>query len=436
MESLRPRAAILDAYQAALGAADPVGAVQRAFRRNGSVLECPGGRSVDLASVARVRLLAGGKASGGLARGILELLGDSVSDGVVTLRDADEALPPRFDTWIGGHPLPSAGSLAAAGETLRYAAGCAPADLLVCALSGGASALWCAPPAGVTLEEIRAMNSALLASGAPIDRMNVVRKQVSEIAGGRLATRSSAGRLITVAISDVLDAGPDTIGSGPTLPNTWSAADALSVLEEWTIEVPTSVRHHLQRQAALPTAGAWPGAADPADFFVVASLDDALAAAERRLRERGFETRLVDPRLQGEARDVGRAISAAAVGARGGEAPLALIWGGEATVTLRGRGRGGRNQEAALSAAIALADVPEVTIGFLATDGSDGPTDAAGGWADGSTITRGMASGGDPHRALEDNDAYRFLLAAGDLVPGSATGTNVNDVVIAIVGRY
>src|SRR5690606_32670828 len=276
-------------------------------------------------------------------------------------------------------------------------------------------------------------------SGASIDELNAVRKHLSRIAGGQLAMASKAGRLVTLAISDVIGDRPDVIGSGPTVPDPTTYADALAVLDRYGIDAPGSVLLHLRAGAAgeipeTPDVGhpVW----ERTSYSVVASLADALAGAEASLASIGYRVEVSDQRVTGEAREAGAAIARVALAAAGSERsePLALLWGGEATVTVRGSGTGGRNQEMALAAAIELAGASNITVGCLATDGIDGPTDAAGAIIDGLTVEKAVGLGLDPSRALRDNDSYPLLCATGDLVVSGPTGTNVNDVAIVLIG--
>jgi len=329
--------------------------------------------------------------------------------------------------------------MAAASDALRLVRSASPDELVLCLLSGGASALWTAPVAGVSLSDLQAITQLLLRSGASIDELNAVRKHLSRIAGGQLAMASRAGRLVTLAISDVIGDRPDVIGSGPTVPDPTTYADALAVLDRYGIDAPGSVLLHLRAGAAgeipeTPDVGhpVW----ERTSYSVVASLADALAGAEAFLASIGYRVEVSDQRVTGEAREAGAAIARVALAAAGSERsePLALLWGGEATVTVRGSGTGGRNQEMALAAAIELAGASNITVGCLATDGIDGPTDAAGAIIDGLTVEKAVGLGLDPSRALRDNDSYPLLCATGDLVVSGPTGTNVNDVAIVLIG--
>lgn len=423
-------------FDAAVRAADPRAAVAGALRVEDGALLVAGRERVPLAPVRRVLVVGAGKAACGMARGALDALGGWIAAGTLTTTDGSAQALPAIDVWEAAHPLPDTRGLAGASEALRTARSARSDDLLLCLLSGGASALWPAPPAGITLEELRATTGALLRSGAPIGEVNAVRAHLSRIAGGGLARAAAPARVLTLAVSDVVDAAPEAIGSGPTCADRTTYADALEVLRRRGVEVPSAVRAHLQRGVVgeIPeTARAGEPALARASLHVVASVRDALAGAAREAERLGYRAVVADDALRGEAREAGARIGEAAL-ARAGGAPTALCFGGETTVTVRGAGSGGRNQELALALAIALEGSRGVAALAAGTDGVDGPTSAAGAFADGGTAPRGRAGGIHPRDALERNDAHPFLRAAGDLFVTGPTGTNVNDLVVVLLG--
>lgn len=428
--------AILDA---ALAAADPSAAVRRALRLEGEVLHVAGAAPFDTAR-GRVWLLGAGKAAIGMAAAALEVLGARAAGGCVVTRHGQGRPLRGLDVWEAAHPLPDAHGTAAAAEALRAARRAGADDLVLCLLSGGASALWAAPPPGVALDELRDTFRALLRAGVTIDEANTVRRRLSRLAGGGLLAAARPARVATLALSDVLGSDPTAIGSGPTVPDRSTFADALEVLRGRGVEVPPAVRAHLQagaaNEGAAPAAGAAPDRGSYASFHVVADVRTALDAAAARAESLGYAAAIVSAELRGEARAAGVAIAEDALRAAGaatGGARLARLWGGETTVTVRGGGRGGRCQELALAAALRLGDAPGVTIAAFGTDGIDGPTDAAGAVVDGLTLGRIAAAGLDPTAHLVDNDAYTALRAAGALLVTGPTGTNVNDLVVALV---
>lgn len=428
---------ILDA---ALAAVDPAGAVRRALEVDGDTLRVVGEEVMELNAVERVWIVGAGKAAAGMARGALEVLGDRVAGGVVTVPHGSAPALPRVEVWQAAHPVPDTGGLAAAVAALEVARGAGEDDLVLCLLSGGASALWPAPPAGVSLTELQAVTERLLRAGAPIGELNAVRRHLSRIAGGWLARAAHPARLVTLAVSDVVGSPPEDVGSGPTVPDPTTYRDALEVLRRRGVETPPGVLARLQAGDA-GEAPETPKPGDPAlhraRYHVVARGRDALSAAAREAEGLGYRATVVGDDVEGEAREVAREVAALARGAHaGGEparGPAAFLVGGETTVTVRGPGKGGRNQELALAAALEIEGEPGVVVAALGTDGRDGPTDAAGGMVDGRTVARGVARGLAPREALDRNDSHTFLRATGDLIVTGPTGTNVGDVVLVLV---
>lgn len=425
----RGRAAAESLVRAALAAVEPAGTVARALSLEGDTLRVAGGSTEY--SARRVWIVGAGKAGAGMARAALDLLNGRVLGGTVAVPRGVHTELPGLTVWNAGHPVPDVHSMAAAADALAVARRAGPDDLIVCVLSGGASAMWAAPPPGVALGELQTLTSALLRSGATIDEINTVRRNVSCIAGGRLAAAATAP-ILTLAISDVSGAAPHAIGSGPTVPDPTTGDDAIEVLARREIPISPSIRRHLRLEAG----GAQTARTVDADFHVIASVRDALAAAAEEAARLGYEPTVVSDNLAGEAREAGREVVRALV--RAGDDPSrphALLWGGETTVTVRGPGRGGRNQELALAAALALDGTSDPVVAAVGTDGVDGPTPAAGAIVDGGTAERGRAAGLDPAESLARNDSHSFLHAAGDLLVTGPTGTNVGDLVVALGGE-
>lgn len=421
-------------YRAALSAVDPTDLVLRALRLDGDTLAI-GAEEIDLDEIRAIWIVGAGKAARGMAAGAVELLGERVTGGSIAVPSDRHRPLSRVDVWEAGHPIPDVRSLAAAAEALRIARAASEEDLVLCLLSGGASALWTAPAGELTLGDIQQLGAQLLAVGAPIQQINTVRRHVSRIAGGRLARRAAPARLMTLAISDVIGGAPHDIGSGPTVPDPTGYLEALSVMVERGISASPAVRHHLHAGAAGELNERPATVSGTASFHLIGSIREALAAAAEEAVRLGYRASVVSDRLQGPAGAAGGEIARAALAAAAaGGGPQALLWGGETTVELRGSGKGGRNQELVLSAAISLAGARDVVIAALATDGVDGPTPAAGAIVDPSTLARGRAAGQDPEHALADNDSYTFLDAAGDLFVTGPSGTNVNDLVVALIG--
>lgn len=406
------RARLQKAYQAALRAVDPAAAVRRHLRRAGSRVEVDG-RPLPPVDTARIAAL--GKAALGMARGACEVLGDLVSEGVA-VSDHPEPLPEPVQLLLGEHPFPGPGSLAGGEALLHLAHRTGPGELLVVLVSGGGSALAEAPLPGLTLEELAEVQRRLMAAGTPIEELNCVRRHLSQLKDGGLLRAVAGGSVATLLISDVVDAPASAIASGPTLADGSTPGEALAILgARLGVETLPRVRQALERSAA-------PAVDDtPHVWSVVADGATAASAVLEAGRESGMPARLVTTALRGEARD---AAATAVQTAAGGISILT----GETTVTGAVSGRGGRNQEAALAAAILIDGRSGWGFAALGTDGIDGPTDAAGAVVDWETVRRGREQGLDPHDHLARHDSYPFLAASGDLVRTGPTGTNVGDV--------
>ena len=303
-------------------------------------------------------------------------------------------------------------------------------DLIICLISGGGSALLTLPLPEMSLTDLQSLTDALLRSGATINEINTVRKHCSGVKGGNLARLAAPATVITLILSDVVGDPLDVIASGPTVPDPTTVADARAVL----------ARHAIGHDPEIPfRENPKPGdrAFERLQNVVIGSNRLAALAAVGEARRSGYNAMLLSTYVEGEAREVAKVAAALAKSVRNhGDpipAPACLVWGGETTVTVRGRGKGGRNQELALAAALALAGWPGVRVVALATDGTDGPTDAAGAIASGETLARARTLGLDPLAALESNDSYPFFDALGDLLRTGPTGTNVNDLLFILV---
>ncbi|MGH7388423.1 MAG: glycerate kinase type-2 family protein [Candidatus Rokuibacteriota bacterium] len=430
---MTPRQAAVAIWQAALAAADVAPRVQRALRVGGRTLTA-GAARFDLDRTRRLLVLGCGKASGAMALAVEGVLGDRITDGFVVVKDGYRAPTRRVQLAEAGHPVPDARGQAAASRILRLAHEAAIGDLVIFLISGGGSALTPAPAPPVTLDDKQAVTRLLLAAGATIDELNAVRKHLSLLKGGQLARAAAPARILTLILSDVVGDPLDVIASGPTAPDPTTFGGALEVLARRGVaaRAPASVRDRLEagRRGELEET---PKPGDPM-FERVANLvigNNALVvdAAAERARALGYAPHVLTRALQGEARDVARDLLERA---RALTPPACLVAGGETTVTVGGGGRGGRCQEFALAAALALgAGEPMVALA-AGTDGTDGPTDAAGGLADAGTAARGRAAGLDAARSLQDNDAHTFLAATGDLVVSGPTNTNLLDLYLVV----
>jgi hydroxypyruvate reductase len=371
-------------------------------------------------------------------------LGDRISDGLVVVKTGHSAPTQHVEIVEASHPRPDAAGVAAGERILKLAQDASADDLVIALLSGGGSALLVAPAPGLTLANVQAMTDALLASGANINETNCLRKHCETLKGGQLARAVAPATLITLALSDVIGSPLDVIASGPTVPDATTWEDAWAIVRRFDLaeKLPPPILARLEAGRAGEVADT-PKADDPAftttQTLIVADNRVAALAAAARAEELGYHAMLLTTYLEGEAAQVAKVAVALGREVLAHGAPIAppacLILGGETTVTLgKQAGQGGRNQELALAAAIALMGEPNITLVSLATDGSDGPTDSAGGIADGNTCARGKELGLDAEEYLRGHNAYPYLQATNDLLITGPTQTNVNDLVFVFVG--
>lgn len=436
----RDRTAHTDALlSAALDAASPARAIRAALRRDGDRL-CVRDRVYRLADLRRVLVVGFGKASAAMAAEVENLLGDRITGGVVITKYGHIAPLQRIAVIEAGHPLPDAAGRAGAQRMLELVGHPRRDDLILALISGGGSALLALPAGEVALADLQLVNDGLLRSGVAITEFNAVRKHLSAVKGGQLARRFAPAAVEAIVISDVVGNPPDVIASGPLAPDPTTFADAHRILSEaglWQ-QLPSAVREHVLAglDGSVPETPK-PGAAAFGRVHLTIAADNAMAAnaVVDRARTLGFKARLISTALEGEAREVGRDVVRRWYSeAISGASPQCLVWGGETTVTVRGHGRGGRNQEAALAAAMALQEVgaQAVRVVCFATDGGDGPTDAAGAVAEPDTVARARAAGLDPEAVLETNDTYTLFSRLGSHIQTGPTGTNVNDLVFVL----
>jgi glycerate 2-kinase len=413
-------------FQASLDAADPEQAVLRHLRFDGSTL-LAGRRRYRLSRFDRIQVIGAGKAGAAMAQAVERVLGRHVSGGFVNVQDGGGARLRRIELHECGHPVPDQRGVEGARQIAGIARESGARDLLLCVISGGASALMPLPAGSVTLAQKQETTRRLLAGGATIHEINTIRKHVSQIKGGQLAKLAWPATTISLILSDVVGDDPDVIGSGPTVPDCSTVADAAGILQKYSLR-PLALRE-------TPKPG------DPAfarvQNLIVGSNRQAIDAAARKARALGYRTLVLSTFVEGETRDVARMHAAIAKeilsNGRPARPPVCLLSGGETTVTVRGKGLGGRNQEFVLAAAMALEGFGPVTVFSAGTDGIDGPTDAAGAVADGSTIPRARALGLDAREFLRNNDSYHFFERLEALVKTGPTGTNVMDVRILLV---
>lgn len=435
MNSQHLRAVAAELQQVALAAVEPAAAIRRHVRRQEDSL-IVAGRRYDLSSRERIFVIGGGKAAAPMMAATAEILGSRLTQGIVVTKyghTISKSPASNLQILEAGHPTPDENSVRGAQAVVACAAQATERDLVICFISGGGSALWTLPVPDLTLADLQALTDALLRSGATINEINTVRKHCSCIKGGNLACLVAPTPLVTLVLSDVVGDPLDVIASGPTVPDPTTVADAQKVLERYGI-TKTRETSFLQE---TPKPG------DPVfervQHVIVGSNRLAAQAAVERARQLGFNTLLLSTYVEGEAREVAKVAAALAKGIRAHGDPLpppaCLVWGGETTVTVHGEGKGGRNQELALAASLALDGWPDVLVMALATDGTDGPTDGAGAVVTGETVARARSLGLDPWTALETNDSYPFFDALGDLIRTGPTGTNVNDLLFVLVSR-
>ncbi len=401
-------------YRAAVAAVDPRASVRDALRNDMHT-------ALEDRWSAGVYLVAFGKAADAMAAGAQEALGATIVDGIVVTKEPPRETVERFRYMLGSHPVPDERSLAAGQAVLDFVAGIPGDAPVLCLISGGGSALVEALREGYDLADLQAVTKQLLRAGAPIGDLNAVRSRLSRIKGGGLLAELGQRPVVNLVVSDVLGDDLQAIASGPTvLPTETSTADDLARRYELDI---TTRSAHLSPELGEP------------ETIVVANLALAIEAAADEAERAGLRPVLLADTLEGEAREVGRTTAKILRSHNNERSPLrsgdCVLLGGETTVTVRGNGVGGRNTEAALAAAIELGGTEALTVGFLATDGDDGVTGAAGAIVDGATISPEIEPAA--RRALENNDSYGFLSDVGAVWAPGATGTNVNDLVIAII---
>jgi len=393
-----------------------------------------------IAGASAWHVIAAGKAAGPMIRACLAVSARLPARAMVVAPEPVEGLPPLVECYLGSHPTPGAGSVAAGGRALEIAADVPGTGVLLLLLSGGASSLLELPADGLTIEDLRRTTGLLLRAGADIGALNAVRKHLSRVKGGRLA-EAVRGRTFALAVSDVVGDDPSVIGSGPTVADPTTYGDALDVLARFGghASYPPAVVTALERGAGGDCAETpKPGSAllSHSSTIIIAALADALDGARREAEARGYDAQVHPAPVTGEAEHAAAAYANRLPSAvRGAARPQCVLSGGETTVTVGGRGRGGRNQEFALALAVPLASRGGLAVvASIGTDGIDGPTDAAGALVDTTTVARAASAGlGQPQAYLDDNDSYTFFHALGDLIVTGPTTTNVGDVQVAVL---
>jgi len=430
-------------FRAALKAVDPIAAVSRYVKLADDVLQV-GERRFEFEDYDRILVVGAGKAGAPMAKALEDLLGDRISDGVIVVKEGHGLPLQHVRIQEAGHPVPDERGIRGAEDILSLVSAAGERDLVLCVISGGGSALLVAPAKGVTLEDKQEVTRLLLACGADIHEINTVRKHLSRAKGGWLARCAHPATVITLILSDVIGDDLNVIGSGPTVPDPSTFAAAQGVFKKYDIwqRVPASVKGRFQkglRGDIQDTPKSGDLAFQSCYSELVGTNIQALIAASKEAERQGYRPLILSSTVEGEVREVVKVLTAIAkeVCSSGNPlpAPACILCGGETTVTLQGDGKGGRNQEFALAAARIIEGLENVVVLSAGTDGTDGPTDAAGAIADGTTVARANAKGLDPLDYLRRNDSYHLLQALGDLVITGPTRTNVMDVYMVLVER-
>jgi hydroxypyruvate reductase len=421
--------------KAALEAVNPATAVHNYFKDHQEIA------AQVMRASGRVIVVGAGKAGAPMAQAVSEIFGDKIADGQVIVKyghTLEKFGPSAIQIREAGHPVPDEAGLVGAREIAQLLNRTTENDVVLCLISGGGSALLTLPAEGLELSDLQATTSSLLAAGATINQINTIRKHLSAVKGGRLAEMAAPATVYTFILSDVVGDPLEVIASGPTVPDPTTFQDAWNIVKQFELQsaLPEKVVRRLQAGCADEISDTpKPGAPIFARVHnaVIGSNRIAARAAVEAARKASFESCLLTTFVEGEACEVARVIAGLAKGLISNEGPLkcpaCLVLGGETTVTLKGDGKGGRNQEMALAAGIALQGWPNTLIACLGTDGTDGPTDAAGAFADGTTVERGRSAGMEAAEYLNRNDAYHFLAGVEDLILTGPTRTNVNDLI-------
>ncbi len=437
---------LVDIFNAALAAVDPYNAVLKSTKVESDQLYIAGAK-YDLAAFDRIIVVGAGKATARMALAIESLLGRKIAAGLIVVKDGHKEPLSIIGQVESSHPVPGETGVAGTLRVLEMAHAADEKTLFICLISGGASALLVAPAAGLTLQDKQEATRLLLNAGASIAELNVVRKHLSMVKGGRLAQAAYPAQVVTLIVSDVIGDTLDVIASGPTAPDDSTFADAWVVIAKYGLQekLPPRVTDYLQRGIAGQVAEnvkEHDPCLDKTRNVIIASIHQAMAAAQEKSAQLGFVTKTISETLQGEAREAARFLAQAARAELAVMKPnerRCLLCGGETTVTVRGTGKGGRNQEFALAFALEIEGCQGMTLLSAGTDGTDGPTDAAGAMVDGRTASWARSLGIDPLSHLDNNDSYTFFQQF-DAVTGThshfktgATGTNVMDIQIVLL---
>lgn len=432
----------LRALDEAVAAADPLRIIAEKVRLVGSNLVVEN-ETIDLSRLSRILVVGAGKGCARMASALEKVLGNRITEGYVNILrgTGDNVKTKRIRFNEASHPIPDEAGLEGSARMIELVQGATQNDLVICLISGGGSALLPLPTKGLGLDEKIIVTQALLEAGANINELNTVRKHLSGIKGGWLAKNVGGARIATFILSDVVGDPLDVIASGPTSPDRTTFADAINVLKKYCLweKVPETIRRLLNSglSGRIPET---PKSEDEVfkrvRNYVLFSNRQACEEATKCLKDLGLASSILTTALEGEASQVGAVLGSIGREIAIWDAPLtrpaALVAGGETTVTVHGKGVGGRNQEVALAAALRISAVKAVAVASIGTDGVDGPTDAAGAIVDGSTIARAESLRLDARALLSDNDSHTFFRQLGDLILTGPTGTNVNDIAVIV----
>jgi len=429
-------------FRAGLEAVNPIHAIKKHVALQDGRLTV-GGQAYNLADYDGVYVIGTGKASAAMAQAVEELLGERLKGGVVNVKYGHTFPLNKIKVNEAGHPVPDEAGFRGTQEIIQLLKKTEKKDLVLFLISGGGSALLPYPAEGLTLEDMQKVTKCLLEVGACIHEINALRKHLSRVKGGRLAKLAHPSTLISLMLSDVIGDDLDTIASGPTVPDESTFDDCLKILEKYQMRerIPNSVVELLEK-GAQGKVEETPKADDPVfartQNLIVSSNIQAIQAAKQKADKLGYNTMILSTFVEGETKETARVHAAIAkeVFHTGNPVPrpACVISGGETTVTIRGKGLGGRNQEFVLAAAIDIDGLENVVILSGGTDGTDGPTDAAGAIADGDTVKRATKKGLNAESYLQDNDSYHFFEPLGDLLITGPTHTNVMDLRLVMVG--
>lgn len=436
----KARALALRSLESALNAVDPKQIIKSKLLLKNLTLHV-NGYSIDLKKFKNIYVIGGGKASGSMAEALEQVLGNSITNGLVNVPRSSKNKTDIIKLHEASHPIPDEAGVEGTRRMLKIAEQAKEDDLIICLISGGGSSLMPLPRGKISIADKKEITNALLKCGATINEINTVRKHISDFKGGWLAKKAYPATILNLILSDVVGDPLDFIASGPTVPDSTTFSDAIKVLKKYRLwsKAPASIRKVLSdgEKGLIPET---PKANDEAfkRVYNVVVGNNRLASltAQKYLKSEGLNTLLLTSTLEGEARHVGIMLASivheVSVSGNPVPKPAGIIAGGETTVTVTGKGLGGRNQEIALAAAQKLNDMNGVVVASLSTDGVDGPTDAAGAIADGKTLVRAAKMGLTPEEYLAENDSYHFFSKLGDLIFTGPTGTNVNDVSVIV----